>query len=581
MNLNGKDRFSYELEKFVATRLNPYPIYRYWDDWRMWRDYRDSYFRECRDYKKSLCYCFNAEERLNRIEHLQEKAEHIYKNICINEGGEFIHFPHLTNQKICHEMFENAFWGCSRMFIQMPNLNLEENTFHNYLERDITAERIIEKNVITLSCTLLTTQMLDYDIMMFNAIANTDDTEYSNAAKNHYRPYLFNYVAEIDHNTYKDLQRTQQIYIKTHENISPNEQYVWLECTFYHNAKESLVGLNGYTIHGVGNITKTEMSLHITKAYGQYDKTVKLVSDNYDLNSNCTDDDDFIKELSDKLNDFSLSSIYVYRIGNGNCVYAQNDKKDKGFFFDIGFNHKHRPKLITKKLTYSYTSAMKKIIKKTPSFVILSHWHLDHIAGCYAAPKNFFDKKWFAPDCYDAGLTALRLAKYLDSNNKLFRVSRKDSHGRSYGRMIGKITIGNNTTYKLFMGEKAPCDSSESNCEGIVIKYETPKNKVLMMGDVNYHSFNKATAKCNEPLFSATKIDYLIVPHHGSERTAYDLITHNNQIKIQGKQAIVCCTDIAADNRPNTKHKKELLKRFYVLTTETDGKADDYIEIKL
>ena len=39
---------------------------------------------------------------------------------------------------------------------------------------------------------------------------------------------------------------------------------------------------------------------------------------------------------------------------------------------------------------------------------------MDHVAGSYAAKKGFLDKKWFAPDCKDAGTNIMRLAKYLE-----------------------------------------------------------------------------------------------------------------------------------------------------------------------
>lgn len=163
------------------------------------------------------------------------------------------------------------------------------------------------------------------------------------------------------------------------------------------------------------------------------------------------------------------------------------------------------------------------------------------------------------------------------------------------GRLIGKIDMGNNTTYKLFMGRIASCDRSKPNCEGIAIKYEDTAHTVLMMGDVNYASYNKAIENYNqslaaaglhsvpEPLFADTQIDYLIAPHHGSRRTAYDLITENKTI-IKGNKAIICCTNnknIKENDRPNESHKDQLAKRFDVVTTESDTNGKDYIEIKL
>lgn len=156
--------------------------------------------------------------------------------------------------------------------------------------------------------------------------------------------------------------------------------------------------------------------------------------------------------------------------------------------------------------------------------------------------------------------------------------------------MIGKIDMGN-VRYKVFMGKKASCDRSQPNCEGLVIKYEDTDHVVLMMGDVNYASYNKAVTNYNktinatgaqEPLFADAKIDYLIVPHHGSQHTAYDLITDNKVIKTKAEKAIICCTDCSKENRPNTEHKKKLDDRFlHVETTEKDTNGKNYIEIQL
>lgn len=65
-------------------------------------------------------------------------------------------FPPLTNHEICHEMFWNAFMGNTEMYIQMPDLRSDE--FSNV--------QCCSEN-ITLQCSLLTSQMIDYDIMMF------------------------------------------------------------------------------------------------------------------------------------------------------------------------------------------------------------------------------------------------------------------------------------------------------------------------------------------------------------------------------------------------------------------------------
>lgn len=548
----------HEIEKFVISRLRPFSEYQYLHEYGALETYSD------------------VEDRLHQMNIIWALNKYRYEK----NWGEFVYFPQLTNHEICHEMFWNAYRGRSKMYIQLPNLNSEENTFSNFLDRgtDINSNKGVDgEDVITLSCSLLTLQMLDYDIMMFRAMEDQEDKEYSDAARDYYRPYLFNFVAEIDQKTFNELQKIQK---KQGQITLTDARDAWLACSFNPDDGESLVDLNGYVVQSASSINKSKEVLSIIEDDGTSVKVKKEILDNYKLKKAYVGDIAFMNELKCVLVD-CLSSIYVYRIGNGNCIYAENKNKDMSFFFDIGFNHKHRPKKISPTSTYKYSSAMKKIFARDPSCFILSHWDLDHIAGSFAAKKDYLNKKWFAPNCHDACIDAQRLARYLDIKGNLFCAARGN------GRRICEIKIGNNATYKLFMGEKVPCDNSLPNCEGIVIKYETPNKTVMMMGDVNYASYNMAIDKHNarypsmsEPLFANTQIDYLIVPHHGSEHTDYNLIIDKKPIKM-GTQAIICCTNVTKENRPNIFHKRVLKKRFKVSTTETGARKKDYIQILL
>lgn len=550
---NGKKMLYWNLEKFVSERLRRYP--------------------NKLEKEKSV------RERLKKIEvgYIKEK---IVDNIVWNDA---YYNLQLTNHEICHELFWNAFRGHSRLYIQMPNFIVEDKEISNNSDM---WEKDGKENLITFSCTLLTLQMLDYDTMMFEAMSNQEDAEYSNAAKEYYRPYLFSYVAEINRDTYLNLckvQFEQKSIIDTLE--KKDASHVWMECTF-DNKKEG-ISLNGYVVQSASNIKKIKMDIKIIEDQNTSAKDRKEILDAYELENTCKSDDVFIKELYNDLKSTQneISTISVYRIGNGNCVYVENKTKDKSFFFDMGYNYRHRPNLLMKAGNYNYTSAMGEIVRRKPSFFILSHWDMDHIVGSYAAKKAFLNKKWYTPDCNDACADARRLAKYLDLKGNLVRASRENA-----GRMIGKIDM-ENVRYKVFMGEKALCDRSKPNCEGIVIKYEDTDHVVLMMGDVNYASYNKAVTNYNktinatgaqEPLFADAKIDYLIVPHHGSQHTAYDLITDNKVIKTKAEKAIICCTDCSKENRPNTEHKKKLDDRFlHVETTEKDTNRKNCIEIQL
>ncbi|WP_414733911.1 hypothetical protein [Acetobacterium carbinolicum] len=529
MNKIGKEKFYQELDNFLVTKLRPIPEHR------------------------SECNYVRFEDN----------------------------FPQLTNHEICQQMFWNAFKGYSKMYIQIGCLR-DDNSLFNDSEKimyEKGAEAGDDEKVIILQCSLLTLQMLDYDIMMFGAMSEGGDEEYRNTAQKHYRPYLFSYVAEIDKSNYEKLKELQNKIVGSQTYSSSDEyvenykngqlQYQWLPCTFNSDINENSIKLDGYVVQSASRIEKIKANLTIIEDENTPKKVRNRIFENYKLDkSSCKDDKTFIEEIEKKLGNTPLSTIDAYKIGNGNCVFAQSN--DTRFFYDIGFNYKHRPKKISHGSSYNYSSSMQKIVVNDPSFVILSHWDMDHIAGSYVARKNIFEKNWFAPDCYDAGTNALRLAKYLQMKGNLYLANRPPRKSNAHGRLIGKIAIQKLAIYKLYMGKKTTCDSSHSNCEGIVIEYyDKIKNiRVLMMGDVNYDSFNKA--RSTEPSFADTQIDYLIVPHHGSEHTNYQQITDPNKPVKMGSKAIICCTDDPNINRPNSGHRMKLEKRFgkNVITTE-------------
>lgn len=576
MNEKGKMRFKWELEKFVVTRLRPFlePPYIY-------------------DYIGAENILLDEESRFRFMDDWWGWNEYRYRN----SWGELVDFPQLTNHEICHEMFWNAFRGRSKMYIQIQDLRFDETLFPNNPDKNAD-DNIIkgedENNVITLQCSLLTLQMLDYDIMLFRAMSDREDEEYRRAAQQHYRPYLFSYVVEVNEEKYNKLKELQKnlVGLQSNEEDEPSP-YLWLACTFNPDINVPHIDLAGYVVQSASSINKIRADLHIIEDEKTPKQIIKSILKGYKLSDSCLEDDDlFVGLIENKLKNNHLSTIDVYKIGNGNCVFAQGVDNDVSFFYDIGFNYKHRPQKIVPGVSYSYIDTMKRIYAQNPSFFILSHWDMDHIAGSAAARKELLDKDWFAPDCYDACMDAKRLAKYLDLKSHLHLAKRPSKEGTLSGRLIGHPIYIYSTTspskklaiYTLYMGEKETCDRSNPNCEGIVIEYtdiEKEKN-VLMMGDVNYASFNKALIN-NGNTFADTQIDYLIVPHHGSEHTDYTKITDPAKTAKKGTQAIICCTNEPESNRPNDTHRKELEKRFgdNVITTEEALPKNNSIKITL
>ena len=549
-------------------------------------------------------------------------------NIFINEKyevfheylkyiGEFDRPESFTHHKFCDKIFQNAFKGKSKVFIQMPDLRE-----HEFSEYD---KYINNQKSMLLQCSLLTLPMLYYDQIMLSAEQDKRDI-YG------YQPYFFNFIAEINRNEFQILQNIQNK-ISSNNKVKDEDSYFWMESTFVsderfisnsgyspQNSLDSILyydigdsqyfRLNGYVVQSNSKfnrqdnnnaepveiqsnsklnrqdsnnakpVEKIKKTLYILSGTGISLNEIKLIVDTYEIPKACEKDDKFNWLIKDKIGNRMVSYVDVYRIGNGNCIFVKIEDNGEGFFYDIGFNCKQRPREIEDGRTDNYSQIIQEIVKNKPSFFILSHWDLDHILGISAANEKYFTVDWFAPDCYDACIEAKRLAKYLDVTNHLFRVKRKDS--LKNGRLIGApIKIKNSKNqiigqYKLYMGEKSGCDSSYSNCEGIVIEYtdfKSGEEKVfLMMGDVNYASFDKARVNAGEPKIADSQIDYLIVPHHGSQHTAYKSLIKNKAIH-KGKLAVICCTNDYKINRPNKDHLKKLKKRFKVVITEKAKKS--------
>ncbi len=534
-------------------------------------------------------------EAMNNI-FLNEKYEafHEYRSYL-----EFCEPGFFTHHDVCYKMFQNAFNGKSKLFIQMPDLRGREfNEYENYTEN--------KNKSMLLQCSLLTLPMLHYDRMILSTIKEIDGIF-------DYRPYFFNFIAEINGNEFQSLQNIQNK-ISSNNKDKDEDSYLWMECTFdlnerfdsnlgyspnnhpdnilyYDTGNISYFRLNGYVIQSASPVEKIEKPLYILSGTNISAQDIKLIVDTYKITKACESDKQFNKRIKDKIRNRMLSSVDAYRIGNGNCIFVKIEGNGEGFFYDIGFNCKQRPKEIEDERTDNYSQIMQEIVKNEPSFFILSHWDLDHILGISVANKDYyFTVDWFAPDCHDACIEAKRLAKYLDATNHLFRVKRKDRSKK--GRLIGKpIKIKNSKSeivgqYKLYIGEKTGCDSSYSNCEGIVIEYRDFKagkeSVVLMMGDVNYASFDKARENAGESKIADSQIDYLIVPHHGSQRTAYTSLRKSGVI-YKEELAIICCTNNTDINRPNKDHLEELEKRFNLVVTTEEAKKtpDPYIRIPL
>lgn len=544
-----------------------------------------------------------SEYRRNRFEGILEKfIQSELRGAFVRGSGTpeeyelFSGFPQMTNHEICHEMFWNSIRGFSKTYIEMPNLEFYTPEFS-------------EEGYTTLTFSLLSKQMLHYDQTLFGMMHDWQNPSDREKALAFYRPYLFGYVATVSRTEYNALCKLQQevrAYLEKkdkgdQEETDPKcqaymDSYVWVPCSFVQNSSsENSMVLQGYVIESASNITKTKLPLVVLKKNNKLPRRaeVRKIWEVYSgLPNAIISDTDWVDKISKHLDNNRLKQADIYKVGNGNCIFMQTESDSVGFFYDIGYNYGHLRKDIKVKVSYNYTATMAEVAAKKPSFVLLSHWDMDHIAGHYHMKKSkVFDIDWFAPDCNDAHVDAKRVATYLYLKDHLFLVTRKTGTGSSPARRIGDpIDIKDDTgnllaTYKLYMGEKHSCDSNAKNCEGIVMEYrdEIRKETVLMMGDVNYASFNAARLAASESLFADMPITYLVAPHHGSRHTDYTSITDPKKSPIKGEKAVFCCNNVPEADRPNDQHRMELQKRFdqNVVTTEEAKLPDVSVTFKL
>lgn len=321
----GKERFERELEEFAAANLAPFP-------------------GRCRSCGGGECG--EAYPGPESCPWRLERRDGGYRKDWEGPGGPL----RLTNHEICHELFWNAFSGRSKLYIEMRDLRSGRAPFYK-------EEGGAEEGTMTLSCSLASEQMLEYDAMMFEAMGNREDEDYSRAAREHYRPYLFSYVAEIGRESYEELRELQtELAGPAEEGEDAYSPYLWLECTFAPDAPGPYVKLAGYAVQSASPIDKPKAALKLLKGGKRPRMTRKEAFEKYAPQRAYAKGDSGFRQVAGRaLGSVLLERIDIYRIGNGNCVYAQDGSGGTGFFFDVGYNYMHKLKKLRPGVSYAYS----------------------------------------------------------------------------------------------------------------------------------------------------------------------------------------------------------------------------------
>ena len=212
-------------------------------------------------------------------------------------------------------------------------------------------------------------------------------------------------------------------------------------------------------------------------------------------------------EIADKLNEIfdegiTDAKIDIYNVAQANFINCILNNK-KNVLFDVGVTRSK-----SDRESKAVQASLNEISKLLINGIILSHWDLDHILGIAYAHNTAKDCTWIAPDfrkLYDAKkypLSVLRLCNYLIRNGKgcVCLVDTSQNNKQFYVSKDNKISI--------WLGEpKSSNGINRANNGGLLLKIENVKS-ILLTGDCenNIHPIN---------LYSS-KLDYIVVPHHGS-----------------------------------------------------------------
>lgn len=187
------------------------------------------------------------------------------------------------------------------------------------------------------------------------------------------------------------------------------------------------------------------------------------------------------------------NEMHIMSVGQGQQIRFYSQQK-KFFCFDIGFTRKYKSDVFVRNFSHDYQNL---------DFVVLSHWDEDHYIGAFlSTTTRTIDVEWVAPaTIVSRNAKRLVLTIHKRNNNKIVLLD------KTYGGMCIKFM----SRYAIeFYFHNGP--STDINESGLGILVTTKKSqKILVTGDSDYDNIpQNITNSLNN------KLDYLVVPHHGS-----------------------------------------------------------------
>ena len=272
-----------------------------------------------------------------------------------------------------------------------------------------------------------------------------------------------------------------------------------------------------------------------------------------------------------KKNKKALSvEVKVLNVGQANCIHFHLNT-GVSFMFDVGVPYKTNKEGEIINSDYSndlgnIKDSIKRIKLYKPDFVILSHYHYDHMRG-FIHMNNYAMKNsvWVTPiiDENVRDMASLRLALYKAMHNQLIVIKNEDQ---------GKC-IFENDIIKLLRGKPHSGSEQYLNDSSLLLLVKNGNASALFAGDCRYGAWpDESVWEKPDPKNAQSKtsdldnVKYFVVPHHASKQddiSHYDVLLQiSANPAFPDRQAIICCGPyLKPIKHPTDEHLSELINK--------------------
>jgi len=289
----------------------------------------------------------------------------------------------------------------------------------------------------------------------------------------------------------------------------------------------------------------------ILKEYVGNNFSLKPLTTNYPITE--TDEQVIENVFNQTFNDtIDKLSLRVYRVGQANFIIGSistNKSQKKTFAFDLGystdsfFKFKSNHPLTEADLGIYDTNVLPESASNL-ELVMISHWHQDHYKATFTFSRDFFRgrTKWIAPfheyQSPDSTVdyTENRLIAYLIKQKCILFVPSKYTGYQNGNYILCRGIDPANTNLKPTKGTL--------NSTSLILRL----NKTLLPGDCACKFWPDILKNSSS---NSSALEYIIIPHHGSETDKDDLTTILNALYTGTKEnAYVCVSKVSKDNLP-------------------------------